>query len=240
MYSQYYNTFYREIAKIDAMFNTFEKIKDILPELKGNETIIDIGCGYGTVTEHLVKRGFRVVGVEINDEAIEQLKSKGFEVLKRDVNQPLNIDEKFDIVLLLDILEHVFDPLNLLLEARKICKDDGYIIAIIPLYFDILDRIKILFTGKIISLDILSYGEEIYKKFRSYNYAHIRFFRPEEVFEMGNQVGLKADKAIYVPTFYAGKNIIIRLLTRIISNKYTVKLRPTLIAHSMKIRWRLK
>jgi 2-polyprenyl-3-methyl-5-hydroxy-6-metoxy-1,4-benzoquinol methylase len=237
---KYYNEFYAEIAELDAKGNDFSKIQTILPELSGNETFLDIGSGYGTVTEELIKRGFKVYAVEINKKAIDILRERGFIVYERDITKPLSINEKFDVVLLLDVLEHVFDPLFLLNEAKSVTKPEGYIIITVPLYFDILDRLKILFTGSVISMDNLVYGEKIYKKFRSYNYDHIRFFRPKEVLEMGELLGLKVEKIEYVPTSYFGKSKLLKLLTKLIANKYTVKLNPNLLAHSMRVRWRVK
>jgi hypothetical protein len=102
-----------------------------------------------------------------------------------------------------------------------------------------VDRFKILFTGSVISMDNLCYGEKNYKKFRSYNYDHIRFFRPKEIIEMGESLGLKIDKIEYGATSYAGNCKIFRYLVRLISNKYTINLNPNLLAHSMKIRWRV-
>ena len=123
--------------------------------------------------------------------------------------------------------------------AKKITKKDGYIIVMIPLYFDIVDRFKILFTGSVISMDNLCYGKEYYSKFRSYNYDHIRFFRPSDIFEMGESLGLKVDKVEYNVTGYGGNNFIFKVLTKLIANKYTVNLNPNLFAHRMKIRWKV-
>ena len=83
------------------------------------------------------------------------MQGKGFKTYLRDITKPLNINSKFDIILILDVLEHIFDPVNLLKEAKKIANYNGYIIVTIPLYFDIIDRLKILFTGSIISMDNL-------------------------------------------------------------------------------------
>ena len=108
----------------------------------------------------------------------------------------------------------------------------------VPLYFDFLDRLKILFTGSVISLDNLCYGISNYRNFRSYNYDHIRFFRPKEVLEMGEKLGLVAEKIKYSATAYGGSSAL-RFIVRLISNKYTVNLAPNLLAHSMKVRWRV-
>jgi len=236
---EYYNGFYKELSKLDEAGNAFSKIESFLPTLVGNEKIIDIGCGHGGVSHELIKKGFKVYGVEINNDAIHSLESKGFKVLKKDITSPLEIDEVFDVVLILDVLEHVFDPYFLLKEAVNITKRGGVLVITVPLYFDIIDRFKILYTGSVISMDNLCYGEDIYKNFRSYNYDHIRFFRPKEVFEMGERLDLKVEKIEYGATGYYGKSKILKLLIRLIANKYTVNINPNLFAHSLKIRWRV-
>ena len=177
-------------------------------------------------------------GIEINKDAIESLKSKGFEVFHKDISKPLELDKKFDVVMMLDVLEHMFDPYALLKEAKQTVKKGGVVIVMVPLYFDIVDRLKILFTGSVISMDNLCYGKKNYLKFRSYNYDHIRFFRPKEVIEMGQGLGLKVDRIEYEATSYGG-NKILRLLFKLLSNKYTVNLNPNLLAHRMKIRWKI-
>ena len=234
----YYNNFYKELSKLDEAGNTFSKIERFLPILRGDEEFLDIGCGHGGVSSELIKRGHKVSGIEINKDAIESLKSKGFEVFHKDISKPLELDKKFDVVMMLDVLEHMFDPYALLKEAKQTVKKGGVVIVMVPLYFDIVDRLKILFTGSVISMDNLCYGKKNYLKFRSYNYDHIRFFRPKEVIEMGQGLGLKVDRIEYEATSYGG-NKILRLLFKLLSNKYTVNLNPNLLAHRMKIRWKI-
>ena len=237
-FEDYYNGFYKELSKLDEVGNTFSKIESFLPILKGDEQFLHIGCGHGGVSGELVKRGYKVSGIEINKDAIESLKLKGFEVYQKDISKPLEIDKKFDIVMMLDVLEHMFDPYSLLKEAKQVVKKEGGVIIVtVPLYFDIVDRFKILFTGSVISMDNLCYGEENYKKFRSYNYDHIRFFRPSEMVEMGESLGLKVDRVEYKAIGYGGSYKILKLLIKLISNKHTVNINPNLLAHSMKIRW---
>ena len=190
----YYNDFYRDLSIIDEAANHFNKIESLLPNLNGEETFLDIGCGHGGVCSELINKGFNVSGIEINDEAIDSLKSKGFKTYHRDITKPLNINYKFDIILILDVLEHLFNPLHLLKQAKGIANINGYIIVTTPLYFDILDRLNILFTGSIISMDNLCYGRDNYLKFRSYNYDHIRFFNPKDIIDIEERLDLLVDK----------------------------------------------
>ena len=108
------------------------------------------------------------------------------------------------------------------------------------MYFDILDRLKILFTGSIISMDNLCYGKDIYLKFRSYNYDHIRFFRPKDIFEIGDNLDLFVDKIEFTSATYMGESIFLKYLFKIIANKYTVNFNPSVLAHAMKIRWKVR
>ena len=211
---EYYNNFYKELSKLDEQGNTFSKIEDFLPTLKGNETFLDIGCGHGGVASELIQRGYKVSGIEINKDAIKSLKSKGFEVFIKDISKPLELNKKFDVVMILDVLEHLFDPNFLLKEAKNAINSDGTIIVTVPLYFDIVDRFKILFTGSVISLDNLCYGEDNYKKIRSYNYDHIRFFRPNDLIKMGEITGLKIDKIQFSAINYSGKSKLLKLIIR--------------------------
>lgn len=88
-------------------------------------------------------------------------------------------------------------------------------------------------------MDNLCYGEKNYK-FRSYNYDHIRFFRLKEILEMGENLGLKIDKIEYEATGYYGNSKVLKLVIRLLANKYTVNLNPSLLAHRMKIIWRVE
>jgi hypothetical protein len=56
---------------------------------------------------------------------------------------------------------------------------------------------------------------------------------------MGEKLGLIVDKVSYGATGYIG-NKILKFIVRLISNKYTVNLAPNLLAHSMRIRWKVK
>tara|TARA_B110000008_G_scaffold278224_1_gene321414 strand:+ start:1103 stop:1831 length:729 start_codon:yes stop_codon:yes gene_type:complete len=237
-FDEYYNGFYKELSKIDEKGNSFKKIESFLPELEGNEEFLDIGCGHGAVSSDLIKQGYEVSAIEINKDAIKSLENKGFIVYEKDISKPLNLSKKFDVVLILDVLEHLFDPYSLLKETTKLLKKDKYLIVTIPLYFDIFDRFKILFTGSVISMDNLCYGVVNYRKFRSYNYDHIRFFRPKDILEMSENLGLKVDKIEYKASGYGGDSKIMGLIFRLIANKYTIKINPNLFAHSMKIRWK--
>ncbi len=71
-------------------------------DVKGDERVLDMGCGSGIVALHLAKSGCDVVAVDINDKAVENTmfnaKSNGLKIkcMKSDLFE--NVDGKFDII----------------------------------------------------------------------------------------------------------------------------------------------
>lgn len=234
MHADYYNGFYQELSRIDAQGNSFSKIEGLLPPLRPGARILDIGCGHGTTSAELVQRGHHVFGMEINQDALAALKAKGITPIAHDITAPFELEEAFDVVLLLDVLEHVFDPAALLGEATRVLAPGGHILVTVPLYFDLLDRLRILFTGSIVSYDNRCYGDALYRRFRSYNYDHIRFFRPKDLYELCALHALQVEAVHYKPM--VAFNPIAKQLVRLFANRYTVGLNPDLLAHSMALR----
>ena len=200
---KYYNEFYRELSELDARGNDFSKIADLLrSELDGERRarVADIGCGHGSVSGALAAKGHAVYGVELGDAALHALLGRGIRPIKGDVARHLPIgDGTMDVVLLLDVLEHVFSPLWVLGEAHRILRPRGVVVVTVPLYFDLVDRLRLLFTGSILSYDNLAYGRVIARRFRSYNYDHIRFFRPKDVDEMLALSGFRVVERVFGP-----------------------------------------
>lgn len=233
----FYNDFYKALARIDAKNNTFEKIKNYLPMLSKGSRLLDIGCGFGNVSKDLIKKGIEVYGLEINKEAIRALKKKGFKVVSHDISEKLPFSGNyFDGILLLDILEHVFDPLGLLSESARVLKKGGFIIVSVPLYFDLIDRIRILFTGSIVSYDNRCYGDELFREFRSFNYDHIRFFHVNDIKEMIDKCGMAVERLDYIPMTGGYFSSFWSKVISLLANNYTVKLFPQLFAHGVKLR----
>lgn len=235
-HDSYYNSFYCDLARIDEKYNSFEKVQRFLPELSQGAAILDIGCGFGSVSQKLVEAGYAVSGMEINHDALTALQKKGITPICHDIATPFGLTTKYDLILLLDVMEHVFDPYALLDEAKRVLNANGNIIISVPLYFDIIDRVRILFSGSIVSYDNRCYGKELFQRFRSYNYDHLRFFRPADILEMCAMLDLKVKDIRYFPIPGASINRLCGLLLPLVSNRYTAQIAPGLLAHSMTLR----
>jgi 2-polyprenyl-3-methyl-5-hydroxy-6-metoxy-1,4-benzoquinol methylase len=233
---RYYNDFYRELSRLDDEGSSFDKIADLFPPLPAGGKILDVGAGHGAVGAELVRRGYVVHGIEIAEEALASLRARGIEPIAADISQPLPVRERYDVVLLLDVLEHVFDPVGLLAEAARVLAPGGAVILTVPLYFDLVDRLRVLFTGSIVSYDNLVYGAARYRAFRSYTYDHVRFFRPADVPEMCGAAGLRVEARRFGPL--VGVRHLPRPLRWLASHPRLVERRPSLFAHTMAVRAR--
>lgn len=108
------------------------KVKSCLENIKG-KSLLDLACGDGMMTEMFAKKMTRVVGVDANGTHLAQAKKRlpsaeFHECLVED----LELDEKFDTVTMLDLLEHVADPIALIKKAASFLNEDGVLIIHVP------------------------------------------------------------------------------------------------------------
>lgn len=105
------------------------------PDVFKNKFIADMGCGYGTITNHLCKDS-RVIGIDINDKALEiaRPRHKHLSFVKGYIFEPIFKDKLFDMIVCVEVLEHIdLEELNLTLkEWKRIIKDDGLIYITTP------------------------------------------------------------------------------------------------------------
>lgn len=129
--------------------------------------VLDIGCGSGLITKKIQDLGFDVEGLDFSEEAVKKTRSNGIDAEICDLDEGISKnDNEFDVVWAGDIIEHVFDPINLIKEINRILKKDGILILGIPSDVGLISRIKVL-LGQ-------SYQEQMYR--RSGFYKHHTFF----------------------------------------------------------------
>src|SRR5579864_7784973 len=106
----------------------------LAPYFKG-KTCLELGSADGQGTSHLVNFFDIVTAVDASPKYIEDIK-KNF---PKDKVKPicslfeeLDLEEKFDTVMLTHILEHVEDPVNVLKIGKKFLKKGGVLLVDVP------------------------------------------------------------------------------------------------------------
>lgn len=106
---------------------------DILPLIpEGTREVLEVGCGRG-VTGRLIQErlGCRVTGVELNPVVAEEAARHLHRVLQGDV-ETLDIDGRFDVVLALELVEHLVETERFLARVPRLLAPGGRALFSIP------------------------------------------------------------------------------------------------------------
>jgi O-antigen biosynthesis protein len=103
-----------------------------------NKKILDVGCGFGN--KKLAENN-SVLGIDISNIALKEAEKRYEKALKRDIEKGLRLKEKFDVIFLLDILEHIKNPEKLLRNCKNLIKKEGRIIINVPNSYNLFNRV---------------------------------------------------------------------------------------------------
>jgi len=151
-------------------------ILSLIPKYQSIERVLDVGCGSGN-TGKFLKETFNVkevVGIELNESLSQESKNNLDKLIVGDVQTihlPFEV-EYFDCIILADVLEHLYNPWDVMERLKSFLKYDGIILASLPnvQHWTIL-------------LELLR-GEWDYKKTGILDNTHIRFFTRKSIEKM--------------------------------------------------------
>jgi SAM-dependent methyltransferase len=124
-----------ELARLEVVYSFISKHLST----KQAVNILDVGCGDTFVVSELLKKmpnaKFHAVDIEFTAEMIEQFQDKGIELYQH-INELENRIEKANLVLLMDVIEHIEDEkafLKDLIQKNYISNDTLFLITV-PAY----------------------------------------------------------------------------------------------------------
>lgn len=105
--------------------------------IKPGESILELGCSSGYLSRFLTQDlGCRVVGVDIDAQALQQAKAVCHKAIVADLDQNSWFKEiqgeVFDTILCADVLEHLKSPATLLKQLKAYLSPNGRVLASIP------------------------------------------------------------------------------------------------------------
>lgn len=167
----------------------FENVRrEILPLLPTYASrIFEIGCGAGDTLNFLKTSGRCdwAGGIELFHDAAEAARSKVDLVLEGSIeNNKLAFEENsFDVILCLDVLEHLADPWLVISQIGKLLKPGGMLVCSIPN----VRNFRVV-------LPLLFFGRWRYTKYGILDKTHLRFFTRQSAIELVGCSGLVVDK----------------------------------------------
>lgn len=106
-----------------------ERAHDVLTRIERHERpghLLDIGCGYGYLLQLATERGWQAVGVNPNAREAQYARAEmGVAVPARIVEEAGFPDASFDVVSLVEVLEHLADPVSVLSQANRVLRPGG-------------------------------------------------------------------------------------------------------------------
>src|SRR5215470_17418594 len=106
-----------------------EKIDELL-DLKGKR-VLDLGCGNGCYTAELARRAAFVCGVDLQRRHLKAFRQPILRVQATGENLPFS-SESFDVVTMIEVLEHTRCDEEVLKECFRVLKPEGFLIVFAP------------------------------------------------------------------------------------------------------------
>lgn len=165
------------------------RLKNISRLIRG-KSVLDCGCGRATLRDYIAKEIY-YAGIE-KDKNIDI--PKGIKVYYLDLDKEFSIKEKFDNIVLSEVIEHLKNPEKTLLKLRSLLTKDGQIIITtsIPI------RYKFHALTSMLRLTDKEAEEE-----------HQQLLSKKNLLELAKKTGLKV-KAYKKTELWTKQNIILR------------------------------
>ncbi len=104
---------------------------DYLQKFQKTGSLLDVGAGSGILVEAAAKAGYEATGIEPSRWLQEEAEKLNLSV-KKGVLSDLPDEQRFEIITLIDVIEHVVDPLGLLTDIRQRLHNRGLCMVATP------------------------------------------------------------------------------------------------------------
>jgi len=116
---------------------------------------LDIGCGQGVYSKALIRKEFNVTAVDFKIRTVKELKNLGINAIEEDIKK-LKFNEKFDLIILSHVIEHLYRPEYLIKKMKKLLSPKGIIYLKTPnsefLFLNIMTSTSLFDTPRHINI----------------------------------------------------------------------------------------
>jgi 2-polyprenyl-3-methyl-5-hydroxy-6-metoxy-1,4-benzoquinol methylase len=154
----------------------------------GGDALLDIGCGGGELLFRLKHRYDQLWGIDIAPSAVKRVidragSSPKIHARVEDVDGDTGFeDAKFDTIIALAVLEHIFDPYHFIAECHRLLRPGGVLIIEVPNVAFLPNRLRLLFGVVPRTSDEGTTG---------YDAGHLHYFTRRSLQELVENTGFK-------------------------------------------------
>ncbi len=183
----------------------FNSLKQILDNNRNQSLMhLDLGCGNGFLTNKISKFFKETHGFDVSESGIEIAKrnsDQNTKFFQTNLNLENIKEDSYNVVTLIEVIEHVYDPENFLKLIKSKMKKDSKIIISTP------------FHGYLKNLAISLMNKFDHHFDPLWLHGHIKFFSKKTLLKIMNKNGFRVSKVIYSGRFYPfSKSIIIEAI----------------------------
>jgi ubiquinone/menaquinone biosynthesis C-methylase UbiE len=115
------------------------------PPVPGKDRLLELGAGHCEIARQLRDRGWKVHAADIQDTLVAAALMQGFPATRVDLNEPLPFpDDCFDMVVMLEVIEHVVRAEAALGEVARVLVPGGRLLLSTPNHAFYKSRIRML------------------------------------------------------------------------------------------------
>lgn len=182
-------TISRAIEMLDRVRGSRDAVTDL--------SWLDVGCGSGSTAATALEYGMKVLAVDARVSSFDELRGAGVGCLAVDVDEAdlsESLSEVFDVVSLLDVLEHVQDPRKLLESLRRCVSYAGVLVLSTPAFASPM--------WKVLDLTGNPYWSEI---------EHLHLFSRQSLYKLLDEAGFRVLRYDASLRYLAGAEVIARV-----------------------------
>jgi len=153
---------------------------------------LDVGCGDGArYGARVHESGVEVHGVDISEVAVESARARGIDARVASLADPLPYDDStFDVVICLEVLEHLVNPAVVTREIARVLRPGGVALLSVPNSAFWTTRVELMFTGH-----FNPRGSPVTQRAFPWRDPHLRFFNGRSLVAMLADSGLRTVKS---------------------------------------------
>lgn len=172
---------FKKINSLDlekrSAVDTQRRVDIIRGEFDQNKSVLDVGSGYGFFIKAIHDAGFQATGLEVSSARREISKTiTNVSLLSKAITGPNKTKNRYGIITLFHVLEHIKDPIKLCVNLKSYLKKEGTLIIEIP--------------------NTNHYLLNISKPYKDFYWqrAHISYFTPKTILQVLKKAGYRKIK----------------------------------------------